>query len=364
MSAGNEARDETEQLIESLTNLPGTSSFESSVRDKIIELWKENSGSITVDRVGNVVAEMKPGDPDKDRLTVLIMAHMDEAGFIVTKVDEKGFIRARPLGGWIDHVLWAHLWHITVGDRTIEAVTGMDAPHVLTNFDTPPEVKSSHLFFDTGLSRERLLELGVRPGLPITPAANFRVLDPGKRYAAKALDDRAPLAMMTELLDEIKRNPEPYRDLKVVFAATVQEEVGMRGATALAGDVDPDVILNAEMGIAKDYPTQFATQTSPELGKGPALFAYDGSMLPSPRLVDFIYQLARRENIPTQWESEDQYSQDASSLQLSGRGVHAINIGLPTRYGHSHWGIMDRQDYDLMLQLLMATLRELSAEAL
>lgn len=364
MPAGNKAQDATEQLIETLTNLPGASSFEASVRDKVIELWKESIGSITVDRVGNVVAEIKPGEPDKDRLTVLIMAHMDETGFIVSKIDENGFIRARPLGGWIDHVLWGHLWHITVGDRTIEAITGMDAPHVLTDFDSPPAVSSAQLFFDTGLSRERLLELGVRPGLPITPAANFRVLDSGRRYAAKALDDRAPLAMMTELLGEIKRNPEPYRNLNVVFAATVQEEVGMRGATALAGDVDPDVILNAEMGVAKDYPTQFTTDDTPELGKGPALFAYDGSMLPSPRLVDFIYKLAQRENIPTQWESEVQYGHDASSLQLSGRGVHAINIGLPVRYGHSHWGIMDRQDYDLMLKLFAATLRELSAEAL
>lgn len=356
------AQDETEKLIESLTNLPGASSFEGPVREEITDLWEMSGVNITVDNVGNVIADIEGGQTDKDKISVLIMAHMDEVGFIITGIDERGFIKARALGGWIDHVLWGHLWDISVGNQTISAITGMDAPHVLTDFSTPPEVTSEMLFFDTGLSRQQLLDMGVRPGLPITPAASFRVLDPGKRYAAKAIDDRALLAMMTELLREIKQNPQPYQNLHLIFAGTVQEEVGMRGATALAGQVNADVILNLEAGIAKDYPTQFTTEGNPELGKGPALFIYDGSMLPDPNMVEFIYNVAQRNSIPMQWESEESYGQDASSLQFSGNGVHAINMALPVRYAHSHWGIMDRQDYDQMLQLLKATLRDINEE--
>lgn len=364
LSVNARQQDETEKLLETLTNLPGTSSFEEPVRKTIIDLWKDDNIRINVDNVGNVIAEVKTQAKDKKnksrkKKNVLIMAHMDEVGFIITGIDERGFIKARALGGWIDHVLWGQRWNITVGDKTISAISGMDAPHVLSDFSTPPKVDASGLFFDTGLSRQQLLDKGVRPGLPITPAANFEILDPGKRYAAKALDDRAMLAMMTELLRDVQKNPQAWQNLRLIFAATVQEEVGMRGAAALAGQISADVILNLEAGIAKDYPTQFTTETQPVLGKGPALFIYDGSMLPDAKLVQFIHDVARRNNIPVQWESEESYGQDASSLQFSGRGVKTINLALPVRYAHSHWGIMERQDYDAMLQLLRASLREM-----
>lgn len=360
------AQDETENLIEKLTNLPGASSFEGPVRNVITELWKNNNVDISVDNVGNVIARIKNKESEKSKnnLNVLIMAHMDEVGFIITDIDERGYIKAKPLGGWIDHVLWGHRWNISIGDKTLPAFTGMDAPHVLNDFSVPPAVTSAKLFFDTGLNRQQLLDKGVRPGLAITPAANFTILDPGKRYAAKAFDDRALLAMMTELLADISKNPETYKHLNLTFAATVQEEVGMRGAAALAGQVDADVILNLEAGIAKDYPTQFTQETTPILGAGPALFVFDGSMLPDTRLVTFIHDVARDHHIPKQWESEHSYGQDASSLQFSGKGVRAINLALPIRYAHSQWGIMARQDYDAMLQLLKVALQEISRDKL
>ncbi|CCP01689.1 endo-1,4 beta-glucanase [Erwinia amylovora Ea644] len=354
------AQDETEKLIEKLTNLPGVSGFEEPVRNALLAQWKAKGVDVSVDNVGNVIARVGSEESkDNKKTDVLIMAHMDEVGFIITDIDERGYIKAKALGGWLDHVLWGHRWSISVGDNIISAFTGMDAPHVLTDFRSSPPVTSAQLFFDTGLTRQQLQDKGVRPGLPVTPAAHFMVLDSGKRYAAKALDDRALLAVMSELLSEVSQNPQAYQHLNLTFAATVQEEVGMRGAAALAGQIDADVILNLEAGIAKDYPTQFTHESEPKLGKGPALFIYDGSMLPDSSLVTFIHDVARRNNIPTQWESEQSYGQDASSFQFSGKGVRAINLALPVRYAHSHWGIMDRQDYDSMLALLKATLRDM-----
>lgn len=360
------AQDKTEDLIEKLTNIPGASSFEGPVRKAILESWRNYNVDISVDNVGNVIARVKNLEERKegDKLNVLLMAHMDEVGFMITDIDQQGYIKAKPLGGWIDHVLWGHRWNISIGDKTIPAFTGMDAPHVLNDFSTPPTVTSAKLFFDTGLTRQQLLDKGVRPGLAITPAADFTVLDPGHRYVAKALDDRALLAMMTELLTDISNNPENYKHLNIILAATVQEEVGMRGAAALAKQIDADVILNLEAGIAKDYPTQFTQENTPALEGGPALFVCDGSMLPDTQLVNFIHSVATNHQIPQQWESEHSYGQDASSLQFSGKGVKAVNIALPVRYAHSHWGIMARKDYDDMLQLIKLSLQEIAEDKL
>jgi putative aminopeptidase FrvX len=209
--------------------------------------------------------------------------------------------------------------------------------------------------------------MGVRPGLPITPVGEFRVIVPGKRYSGKAFDDRVALAVITDLLARIRLQPGRFKHLNLQFAATVQEEVGMRGAMALASALKPDVTLNLEAGIARDYPTQFAQGTGPALGQGPTVFVFDGSMVPNAHLVNFIRDVANQRRIPFQWESELNYGQDASRLQCAPGGSMAINLGIPVRYPHSHHSLMDRKDYDLMLALLenlLASMGQAEIEAM
>ena len=357
-AAGAEPMDATERLLEQLTNAPGASGFEYPVRNLLSTRWKGLGASVKADGFGNLIANLGAARPT--RPTVLIMAHMDEVGFMATEILEGGFIKAQPLGGWLTHVLWGHAWRIQVGEKRIPAISGIDSPHVLKDFTTTPKLEASQLFFDTGLTRKELLALGVRPGLPITPDVSFRVAVPGRRYMGKAFDDRVGLALMTELMAKVKQRPERFSHLNVLFAATVQEELGMRGALALASTVKPDVTLNLEAGIARDYPTQFAQGSHPELGKGPAVFVFDGSMVPNPRLVTFIRDVATRHAIPFQWASEGSYGQDASRLQTAFGGSMAVNLGIPIRYAHSHNGLMDRHDYDQMMVLLEEVLTGLT----
>lgn len=349
--------DETEILLKDLCNLSGTCSFEQQVREYLTQKWSDLGATIKVDGLGNLIATINENSTDKP--VVLVMAHMDEVGFMISDITDDGFIKVRELGGWSTHVLWGHIWNIQVGKISIAAISGFDSNHVLTDFSTTPSVSADQLFFDTGLSKEELIKKGVRPGIPITPLSEFRVLVPSSRYTAKAFDDRASLAVMTQLMKDIKENPAKYNHLKIVFAATVEEELGIKGAPALAGSVSPNYVINLEAGIAKDYPTQFSQGHSPVLGGGPALFIYDGSMLPDPKLVSFISEVAENNNIPFQWESEISYGQDASAARNFNGGCSAINIGIPIRYNHSHYGIMDRRDYDNTLLLLKKTLRSL-----
>lgn len=350
--------DATEDMLEKLTNTHGVSGFEYPVRDLLERYWSKYKIDYERDGVGNLVGVWRANTGKKPK--ILIMAHMDEVGFLVKSIDLNGFINVIPLGGWMDHVLWSQNWTITTPTHEIPAVSGMDPPHVLTDFTKSPVVNKNMLFLDTGKSLEELKKMGVRPGVPVTPTQAFKKLS-AKKYVGKAFDDRVGLVLMIDMMRQISYNSDILKSVDIVFAATVQEELGMRGSKAVYESLKPDLVLNIEAGIAKDYPTQFANDKGPALAKGPALFIYDGSMVPNSKLVSFMAVVAEKNNIPIQWESEVSYGQDASCLQTAGRGMPAINIGVPIRYAHSHIGMMDRDDYNNTLALLVETLKSLDS---
>lgn len=350
-----EAYDSSETILAELTNLHGASGFENEVRDYVEKRWKNAGLDTKVDGIGNLIGRFTQSTSNlkkKKRRKILVMAHLDEVGFITKNLNTDGTIQAIPLGGWLPHALWAHKWQIQFPDRKILAISGIDPPHTLEDYRLNPTLTTKQFFLDTGKSAEELKQLGFRPGLPITPDAKFFVLKKKSRYAAKAFDDRAGIALMIQLIDKLKQHPKLLEKNEIIFAATVQEEVGMRGARAIAGSVQPDFILNLEAGIARDYPSQFSNENIPKLGEGPVVFVFDASMLPNVALVDRISKVAIKNNIPFQWGYEQTYGQDASSMQTAGNGAAAVNLAIPIRYAHSHYSIMDRKDYDNLLYLL------------
>lgn len=352
--------DNTKDMLEKLCNAYGVSGFEQDIRDILIKYWKEQNIDYKIDGMGNLVGKFSSHANKKP--TLLIMAHMDEVGFMTTKINDDGFINVNPLGGWLDHVIWSQKWVIrTPSGEYISAVSGMDAPHVLTDFTTTPPANKGMLFLDTGMTKQELANLGIRPGLPVIPDFKFQQLS-NERYAAKSFDDRVGLAMMIDIMKLINSDATFVKKINVVFAATVQEELGMRGSKAVYESLKPDLVINIEAGIAKDYPTQFATDNNPKLGHGPAIFIYDGSMMPNQNLVQKLEEVAHAYNIPVQWESENSYGEDASCLQSAGKGMPAVNIGVPVRYAHSHIGIIDRKDYDNTLKLLAKMILTLDAD--
>lgn len=334
-------------LLAKLTSTPAVSGFEKPIRELIKAQWSAALPQLEVDGMGNLIGHT--ASPSTPRL--LLMAHMDETGFMVESITDDGFVKVVPVGGIATAVIYAQRWHIAGDKHPITGYSGMDSPHLLGDKKMLGSPDISFLFLDIGAENkdDAVKRFGIRPGLAVTPVSEFTALS-DTRFLAKALDDRIGLAAISEVLQTVKNNKPAYQ---LFAAATVQEEVGMRGASTVYQATKPDVVINVEVGIADDYPSLIAERKNTIfLGKGPSVFVYDRSMIPNQALVNWIRDIAAKNHIPLQLEVEMGYGEDGSKLQMSGKGVPAINIGIPVRYAHQHAGVFDKRDYNQAVRLL------------
>ena len=349
--------DDTERLLEELTNAHGVSGFEGEVREILRREWRELLPDLHTDGIGNLLGTL-PGDPGGPR--VLVMAHMDEVGFLVRHIDDDGFIYINNVGGYFaQSVLTQRLSILTASGRVV-GYTGMKSGHILRPAERNEMVPLERMFIDVGASsRDEVLAMGIRPGLPVAYETKFEKLGDTGRYLAKAWDDRVGLAVLTEALRQLGAHPN-----QVQVAATVQEEIGLRGAAVVEESLHPDIVINLEIGIASDFPLMTSPTLSQErLGDGPGIFVFDRSMIPNNQFIDWIIDIAQKNAIPIQFESVSGYGEDGAQLQRSARGIPAVNIGIPTRYGHSQSGVIDRADYDNTVKLVRFMIEGLSEQA-
>jgi putative aminopeptidase FrvX len=352
-------QDATEQLLAELTNTPGASGFEGPVRDILKREWNGLLEDLQTDGLGNLLGSLS-GDATRPR--VLLMAHMDEVGFLVRYIDDDGFIFFNPVGGHFDQSVLTQRMTIMTPRGPVVGYTGFKSGHIHPAAQRSEMIQQQDMFIDIGASSraEAMDVFGIRPGLPITYRAEFEKLGNTGRYLARAWDDRVGLAVITEALKQLRNLSHPNT---VQVAATVQEEIGLRGAAVVYESTTPDIVINLEIGIASDFPLLTSPKLSQEaLGEGPSIFVFDGSMIPNNNYVEWIIEQAEANDIPYQFESVTGYGQDAARLQQSGTGIPTINIGIPTRYGHSPSGIIDRADYDHTVELIVQMVRALSAE--
>jgi putative aminopeptidase FrvX len=349
--------DETERLLEELTNAHGVSGFEGPVREILRREWKDLLTDLHTDGLGNLIGTLS-GSSDSPR--VLLMAHMDEVGFLVRHIDEEGFLYIHNVGGYFDQsVLTQRLSILTPGGEVI-GYTGMKSGHILRPEERDRMIPLADMFVDVGASSRAEAEaMGLRAGLPVAYATKFEVMNGTRRYLAKAFDDRAGLAVITEALRRLQGRSHPNQ---VLVAATVQEEIGLRGASVVTASTSPDIVINLEIGIASDFPLLTSKSLSQEeLGKGAGIFVFDGSMIPNNEYVEWILKLADENTIAVQLESVTGYGEDAAMIQKSARGVPAVNIGIPTRYAHSQSGVIDRADYDRTVDLVVKMIERRTA---
>jgi putative aminopeptidase FrvX len=349
--------DETERLLEELTNAHGVSGFEGPVRDILRREWKDLLTDLHTDGIGNLIGSL-PGSSDSPR--VLLMAHMDEVGFLVRHIDENGYLYIHNVGGYFDQSVLTQRLSILTARGEVLGYTGMKSGHILRPDERDRMIPLQDMFVDVGASSRAEAEgMGLRAGLPVAYATKFEVLNGTRRYLAKAWDDRVGLAVITEALRQLRTRPHP-NNLQV--AATVQEEIGLRGASVVTATTSPDIVINLEIGIASDFPLLTSKALSQEeLGKGAGIFVFDGSMIPNNNYIEWILRLADENTIPVQFESVSGYGEDAAMIQKSARGVPAVNIGIPTRYGHSQSGVIDRADYDHTVALVVKMIERLAA---
>ena len=349
--------DNVESLLEELTNAYGPSGFEGPVRSIMQRELSPLCHHIETDGIGSLMARL---GEDVSGPRIMMAAHMDELGLMVKFVTAEGYVRFQPLGGWLDQALINQRWVILTRNGPVHGVTGLKTVHVMTTEARNQVFKRDQMFIDVGASSLEDAEerLGIRPGDPIAPDSRFTLLSGDSLYMAKAWDDRVGLAVMVEVMRHLKDSPPPNT---LYAVATAQEEVGLRGAHTSSYRVEPDIGINLEAGVAGDYPGISQEESQERVGKGPTMFLHDTSMLPNLKLRDLFIDVAKEKEIPVQFDVLSGYGEDGAEMQRSRGGAPTINIAVPTRYLHSHYGIISRQDFDNTLELVVAVVQRLDA---
>ena len=346
--------DEIETLLKELTEASGIPGHETEVRGLIQNRFRQ-LGEVSHDRLGSVICK-KCGEASEPK--VMLAAHMDEIGFMVSHITKDGFIRFAALGGWWDHVLLAQRVAIKTTRGDVIGTIGAKPPHLLSDEERAKMVGKKDMYIDIGAtSSEEVEQVGVRVADPIVPVSAFTVLAGGKTYLAKAFDDRAGCAVVLTVMRRMLNIPHP----NTLFAvATVQEEVGLRGATTSVRVVCPDVAIVLEGTGVNDMPGAAAEGQVLRLGGGPVVTFYRQDMIPNRGLRNLLTDTATKHGIPFQIRADRiRGGTDGAAIHLHGSGVPTVVLSLPVRYVHSHGGIMHRGDFDAAVELLTAVVQEL-----
>ena len=350
--------DDTLKLLKDLTDAPGVPGQEGPVRE-VMERYLAPHGELMYDNLGSVVG-MRRGKRARDNAPkILIAGHMDEVGFMVTMIDPDGFLKFQTLGGWWEQVMLAQRVLVRTRKGDLVGVFGSKPPHILPPEERKKPVEKSDMFIDIGvMSKEEAIEAGVRPGDPIIPICPFAQMANPKMLLAKAWDNRFGCALAVEAFREIG-DDHP----NTIFAgATVQEEVGLRGAATLANMTKPDIAISLDVGIAGDTPGIKKHEAQSKMGDGPIILIYDGSLIPHLKLRNLFIEVAEDEKIPYQFDSVAAGGTDGGRFQLAYEGAPTINIGVPTRYIHSATSLMNLDDFNNSTRLLVAVLKRLDAD--
>ncbi len=346
------AQDQTIQTLQKIADTPGPSGFEEPIRKVMVDYMKPLSNSLRYDGMGSIIATQGSSGP-----RIMVDAHMDELGGMIRRITPNGFLTMQMLGGWLDQALVDQRWVIIGSNGPVHAVTGIRDIHVV-----PPEERTrvfprDQIYLDAGAKNEaEVRAMGISPGDPVVPDSPFIVLNGTENYLAKGWDDRVGCAVIIEAMKRLQTQPHPNQ---LFWTITTQEEVGLRGAHTAADVVKPDLAIALEGGITGDVFGGHAEETQVRLGNGPAIFLYDSSALPNRKLVAFTKTTAAAKGIPLQVDLVQGYGDDSAELQKAVGGVATVNLVVPIRYTHSHNGIMNRKDFDQMVDLLVAMLQKL-----
>ncbi len=332
------------ELLRRLSEAAGVSGHEEEVREIITAALAGHVDTIDTDSLGNLIAHRRGDGP-----VVMIAAHMDEIGFIVSYIEkETGFLRIHPLGGFDAKTLIAQrvVVHTDAGD--LVGCIGSKPIHIMTEEERKklPELKD--LFVDLGLPEKRVCEL-VSVGDMVTMRQDFLVGE--TCVSGKALDDRAGVYIGIEA---IKRAKKIACDL--YFVGTTQEEVGLRGAQVAGFAVNPEIGIALDTTLAVDMPGVSGAQQITKLGDGVAIKLADSASISHPALVRTMKKLAQDRNIPFQMEVLPRGGTDAGAMQRAQSGSAAITLSLPSRYVHSIVEMSHKDDLEAAISLLASFL--------
>jgi endoglucanase len=339
----------TNLRFKKICTTPGAPGFEKKVRDLVLKEIESLVDEVEIDNMGNVYA-IKRGTENK---RVMVGAHMDEIGFIVTHIDDNGFIRFHTLGGFDPKTLTAQRV-IVHGREDVIGVMASKPIHVMSPEERNKVAKIKDYFIDTGLSGTEIKNL-ISVGDPITREREF--IEMGNCVNGKSLDNRLAVFILIETLRKLKGKTIPF-DLYGVF--TVQEEVGIRGANVSALRINPDFGFGLDTTIAFDLPGAAAHEMITKLGEGTAIKIMDASTICDYRMVDYMKKTADKHNIKWQPEILTAGGTDTAGIQrMTEGGSIAGAVSIPTRHLHQVIEMANKDDIQGSIDLLTACISDL-----
>ena len=336
------------KLLKNICETPGPPGFENGVRNLVLKEIENCVEDINIDNMGNVIALKKGKDETK---SVMIAAHMDEIGFIVTHINDKGFLKFHPLGGFDPKTLTSQRV-IVHGKKNLVGVMGSKPIHVMTTEEKNRVPKIQDYYIDLGLEKSEVDKI-VKVGDPVTRERGL--IEMGDCINCKSLDNRISVFVLIEALKKIKT---PDFNTYAVF--TVQEEVGIRGAQVATQKIKPDFGFGLDTTIAYDVPGAAEHEKITSLGKGVAIKIMDSSAICDTRMVQFMRKTANAHNI--QWQNEilTAGGTDTASIQrMTPGGSIAGAFSIPTRHIHQVIEMVHKKDVQNCIDLLTYCLEEL-----
>ncbi|MDU5910421.1 MAG: M42 family metallopeptidase [Staphylococcus epidermidis] len=347
---------ESKALLKSLTDVNGISGHEMQVKSLMKDYLTPVSDEIVEDRLGGIFGKKNATHGTK---SLMISGHLDEIGFIVTQIDEQGYIYFTPIGGWWNQVMLSQKVTITTENgKEIRGIIGSKPPHALSPEERKKPVDIKNMYIDIGVgSKEEAKEAGIELGNMITPYSEFESLANDKYLTAKAFDNRYGCALAVDVLQQLK---DENIDINLYAGATVQEEVGLRGAKVAANLIKPDLAIAVDVGVAYDVPGMTSEKNEGKLGDGPLAILMDATSIAHDGLRKHIKDVAEHHNIPVQWATTPGGGTDAGSIHVANEGIPTITIGVPLRYMHSNVSVLNIDDYTNSVRLITEIVRSLN----
>ncbi len=337
--------------LKKLCNAHGVSGFEGNVTEIMKKEFKKSCESIEVDSFGNVIAKKGKG-----KTKIMLAAHMDEIGLMVKHITEKGFISFVKIGGIDDRVLINQRVIIKTKKGDIPGVIGSKPPHLQKEEEKKNVIKHDELFIDIGAKDQKNAKKRVEIGDPIIFEPNFGQFT-GDVFYGKAIDNRLGCYALLRIMEKIPKGI----DATIYAVGTAQEEVGLKGARVSAFKLNPDYAFAIDTTIAGDTPQIKKTESSLEIGKGPAVTITEASgrgVVTHPKLRELLIKTAKKYKIPYQVDVLEGGMTDGAIIYLTREGVPTGVISIPCRYIHGPTGVFNMKDVDNTIKLLTKTLVE------
>lgn len=345
------------QMLKELSEADGISGCEKEVSRVMKKYLDKYADEVSYDNLGSIIG-LKKGKEDGPK--VMIAGHIDEVGFIVRDIDENGYIKLLPVGGWWGHVMPSQEMILTTATgKKIKGVVGSRAPHGMSVEEKNKVIKPIDLFVDLGIdSKKEAEDLGVQIGDMITPNTKFEVMNNPNYLVGKAWDDRIGAAVAIDVLKELS---EDNHDANIYAVGTVQEEVGIRGARTTTNLIKPDIAFALDVTTAKDTPMD---KGDISLGCGVILSVLDASTLAHRGLLKKLEEICEELELDINYDCMTAGGTDSGNIHKAFDGIITMTLSIPTRYMHSPRLVIHRKDYVQTVKVLAEFCRRVNSDIL